>query len=103
MTENGTVAEPESWLAFVYAALSEPGGFITVRSGPPNLYAQAMNHQGDFVLEYRDGSADQHYQARGVSKADIAQALAQWTHGGREFIADHEWDRLQEEAPTTLE
>jgi hypothetical protein len=103
MTANGTVAEPESWLAFVYAALSEPGGFITVRSGPPNLYAQAINHQGDFVLEFRDGSADEHYQAREASRADIAQALSQWMNGRREFIADHEWDRLQEETTTAPE
>jgi len=94
MTANGTVAEPESWIAFAYAALSEPGGFITVRSGPPDLYAQAINHDGHLVLEYRDGSADQHYQARDVSRAAIAEALSQWMSGGRGFIADHEWHRL---------
>jgi hypothetical protein len=96
MTASGTVAEPESWLAFVYAALSEPGGFITVRSGPPHLYAQAINHDGHLVLEYRDGSADEHYQALEVSRAAVAQALSQWMHGGRDFIADHEWRRLHQ-------
>jgi hypothetical protein len=94
MTANGSVAEPESWLAFAYAALSEPGGFITVRIGPPDLYAQAINDDGHLVLEYRDGSADQHYQARDVTRAAIAEALSQWMNGGRDFIGDHEWHRL---------
>lgn len=91
MTLNGTVAEPDSWLAFTYAALSESGGFITVRSGPPNLYAQAINHDGQLLLENRDGSPSRHYQAQDVSRADIAEALSQWTHDDRDFIGHHEW------------
>jgi hypothetical protein len=55
-TPDGTVAAPESWLALVYSALREPGGFLNVCSGPPDLYAQAINHEGHVVLEYRDGA-----------------------------------------------
>jgi hypothetical protein len=94
MTPNGTVAEPESWLALTYSALSEEGGFITVRSGPPDLYAQAMNDGAQLVLEYRDGAADRHFQARGISRAAIADALSQWMRGDRDFITDHEWQQL---------
>jgi hypothetical protein len=94
MTLNGTVAEPESWLALTYSALSEDGGFITVRSGPPDLYAQAMNHGGQLLLEYRDRAADKHFQARDVSRAAIADALSQWMRGDRDFVTDHEWQRV---------
>ena len=95
MTRNGTVAEPESWLALTYSALSEEGGFITVRSGPPDLYAQAMNHGGHLLLEYRDGAADKHFQARDISRVAIAEALSQWMRGDRDFITDHEWHPLR--------
>ncbi len=71
-TPNGTVAEPESWLALVLSVLGEPGGFLTVSSGPPHLYAQAINFEGRLLLEYRDGSPDQHFQAEDVSLASIA-------------------------------
>ena len=94
MTPHGTVAEPESWLALTYSALSEEGGFITVSSGPPDLYAQAMNHGGHLLLEYRDGSADKHFQARDISRAAIADALSQWMLGDRDFITAHEWHQL---------
>ena len=93
-TLNGTVAEPESWPALVYSALREPGGFLIVSSGPPNLYAQAINHEGRFLLEYRDGSPDQHFQAKDVSLASISDALSQWMRGDRTFIDDHEWEQL---------
>src|SRR5215203_1401886 len=45
-TPNGTVAEAESWLALVHSTLRKPGGFLIVSSGPPNMYAQAINHEG---------------------------------------------------------
>ena len=94
MTPNGTVAEPDSWLALVISVLREPEGFVIVSSGPPHLYAQAINHEGRFLLEYRDGSPDQHFQAEDVSLASIADALSQWTRGERTFIGDHEWSLL---------
>ena len=70
------MAEPESWLALVYTALREPGSYLTVSSGPPNVYAQAINHEGHFDLEYRDGSPDRHFTARDVSLESIADALS---------------------------
>ncbi|GAB3075575.1 hypothetical protein GCM10027053_46600 [Intrasporangium mesophilum] len=91
---NGTVAEPASWLALVYSTLRNPGDFLIVSSGPPDLYAQALNHDGLFVLEYRDGSPEKHFQAEGVSLVSIADALSQWTDGDRAFISDHEWTQL---------
>jgi hypothetical protein len=93
-TPNGTVAEPESWLALVYSTLRSPGDFLIVSSGPPDLYAQALKDHGRFVLEYRDGSPEKHFQAEGVTLASIADALSQWMRGDRTFISDHEWSPL---------
>ena len=45
-TPQGTVAEPESWLALAYSTLRTAGGFLIVSSGLPDVYAQAMNHEG---------------------------------------------------------
>ena len=90
-TLDGTVAAPESWLDLVYTTLREPGNYLTVASGPPNMYAQAINHEGHFDLEYRDGSPDRHFQAKDVSLESIADALSQWMNGDRQFIDDHDW------------
>ena len=91
---DGTVAEPERWLPLVHRALREPGGFLIVDSGPPDMYAQAMNHQGSLLLEYRDGSPERHFQVRGVGLDDVAKALSQWTRGERAFVDEHEWQQL---------
>lgn len=93
-TPSGTVGEPESWLVLVQETLRKPGGFLTVSSGPPNMYAQAINHEGRFLLEYRDGSPDRHFQVKDVPLASIADALSQWMRGERTFVDDHEWERL---------
>ena len=93
-TPDGTIAAPESWLALVYTNLREPGSYLIVASGPPNVYAQAINHDGHFDLEYRDGSPDRHFQVKDVSLESIADALSQWTNGDRQFIDDHDWQPL---------
>ncbi len=93
-TPQGTVAEPESWLALAHSTLRKPDDFLIVASGPPDLYAQAMNHGGRLILEYRDGAPDQHFQTTGVGLDDVARALSEWFRGERAFIAEHEWERL---------
>jgi hypothetical protein len=93
-SSNGTMGEPASWLALVRDELAADGGYLTVSSGPPHLYAQAANLDGTLVLEYRDGGPDRHFQAMGVTFDQVAAALSQWFDGGRDFIADHEWTRI---------
>ncbi len=95
MTPDGTVAEPERWLPLVHRVLREPDGFLIVDSGQPNMYAQAMNHKGSILLEYRDGSPERHFQVRDVGLDDVAEALAQWTRGERAFIDKQKnWQQL---------
>jgi hypothetical protein len=96
-SRSGPRTEPwgsPSTVALVISALSEPGGFLIVCRGPPHLYAHAINHDGRYLLEFRNGSPDQHFQAEGVSVASIADALSQWMRGERTAIGDHEWKLL---------
>ena len=93
-TPHGTVAEPESWLALAHSTLRNSGGILIVSSGPPDLYAQAMNDDGCLVLEYRDGAPGEHFQATAVGLDEVARALSEWFRGERAFIAEHEWKRL---------
>ena len=67
---------------------------LIVDSGPPDLYAQALNHDGSLWLEYRDGSPDRHFQVRGVALDDVARALSQWARRERSFVDDHDWQPL---------
>jgi hypothetical protein len=94
-TDQGTVGEPSSWLAFVRDQLTQPGGYITVSSGPSELYAQAANLDDTLVLEYRDGGPDRHFQTTGVSFDEVATALSQWFRGERTFIGEHVWQLVE--------
>jgi hypothetical protein len=67
---------------------------LTVSSGPSDVYAQAINHEGHIVLEYRDGAPDRQFQVSDVPLSEVADALSQWMNGDRRFIDDHEWQRL---------
>ena len=71
-----------------------PAGFLIVDSGPPDMYAQAINHDGSLWLEYRDGSPEQHFQVQDVALDEVAAALSQWTRGERAFVDEHDWKQL---------
>jgi hypothetical protein len=93
-TENGRIALPGLWFAFVLKELRQADAFIIVDDGRPHSYAQARNVDGTLILEYRDGSPDKHFQATDVPLDQIADALSQWAAGQRQFISRHSWQRL---------
>lgn len=93
-TLDGRVGLPESWLPFVARELREPDRYVVVADGRRHSYAQAFNDQGTLLLEYRDGSPQRHFQVRGVGIDDVADALSEWSEGGRAFVDRHAWERL---------
>ena len=95
-TPDGAVGLPDRWLAFIARELREPDRFVIVDDGRRKSYAQAFNHHGTLLLEYRDGSPQRHYQVTDVGLAEVADALAQWSRGERAFIQVHEWKRLRD-------
>lgn len=93
-TGVGSAALPESWPRFLSHVLREVDDYVIVDSGEDHLFAQARNDDGTFTLEYRDGSAQKHYQVHGVDLGDVSDALSQWSEGRRDFIPTHTWHRL---------
>jgi hypothetical protein len=93
-TPTGSVGGPDRWLAFLSRELRDPDGYVIVDNGMKNSFAQAYNHSGTLLLEYRDGSPSCHFQVCGAGLAEVAEALSQWADGRREFIEQHEWTRL---------
>jgi hypothetical protein len=93
-TQNGRVAPPALWFAFVLKELHQPDGFIIVDDGRGGSYAQARNNDGTLVLEYRE--AGKRFRATDVPMDQIADALSEWAAGQRKFISQHSWQRLKD-------
>ena len=95
-TPDGTVGLSDRWLAFIERELCESDRFLIVDGGAVGIYAQAFNHHGTLLLEYRDGSPQRRYQVTGVGRAEVPDALAQWSRGERASTHDHGWKRLRD-------
>ncbi|GAA1673240.1 hypothetical protein GCM10009745_15180 [Kribbella yunnanensis] len=94
-TAHGAVAVPAHWMAFLGQELRDPNGFVTLQDGQADHYIQAMNADGTLLLEYRDGSPEQHFQTTVRNHLEIADAIQQWLAGEREFVSQHAWERLR--------
>jgi hypothetical protein len=91
---RGNVAVPEHWMSFLADALRDPTDFVLIEDGRADHYIQAANSAGSLLLEYRDGSPQQHFQTTVRNHLELADALQQWLAGETDFIADHTWQRL---------
>lgn len=61
-------------------------------TGPDAHYVQVMcRPEGDFQVEYRAGSAAEHYQTFTTSRDDVVAALLGWCQGGSAWRAKFEW------------
>ncbi|QLY31283.1 hypothetical protein [Nocardia huaxiensis] len=75
-------------------ALADPGPYLIVETGD-ELYIQTFRHpDGHYVLEYRDGSADQHFATTVDSPTEVADLIWQWTTGDRSHFDTQNWQRL---------
>ena len=75
-------------VAAAAALLLTPVGTTVAAVPPPPL------PDGTYQVEYRDGSADEHYQSRTISRVKAANALASWaadTEGAGLWRSGFDW------------
>lgn len=89
-----------------------PDPFIILDQGPgPERelsYMQAYWHSscreddiGGFLLEYQDGSIEEHYECFPVSVEETTEAFIEYLHGGAEWKERFNWERTELETGLT--
>lgn len=74
--------------------LSDPDPFLVVERAN-EVYIQTYRHSADeFTLEYRDGSADRHFETTVGNAAEVAALFWAWTIGDQERLDTVPWSRL---------
>ncbi|MFJ7774453.1 DUF6891 domain-containing protein [Streptomyces yangpuensis] len=72
-------------------------GFVVVERivAEPEIYIQVLRDGGgDYQLEYRDGSADRHFQAYLPTAAEVVAVMARWARREKDWDAGPAWERL---------
>jgi hypothetical protein len=72
------------------------GEFIILLQDDDHYIQAAGEKDNDCILEYRDGSGDEHYRAANIllSKAEIKQAFMDYLHGDTRWHARWKWEKL---------
>lgn len=74
--------------------LSEPGPYLIVER-EPEVYIQTFrDDEHSYILEYRDGSPDQHFGTRLTEPGRVADLIWDWTVGDQARLAELTWDRV---------
>ncbi|MFE1827983.1 DUF6891 domain-containing protein [Streptomyces yangpuensis] len=85
-------------LSDVVARIGADGdGFVVVERivAEPEIYIQVLRDGGgDYQLEYRDGSADRHFQAYLPTAAEVVAVMARWARREKDWDAGPAWQRL---------
>jgi len=99
-TSRGTIVRKPTLnnIEAVLEALPRDAHVIIEREGEGSLttrYFQVwLRPDGTYQVEYRDGSADEHYQSRTISRVKAANALASWaadTEGAGLWRSGFDW------------
>ena len=72
-------------------------GEYIILSQAEQVYMQAFGEDdGPFVLEYRQGSGDQHYECpQDLTKDQVLDAFLKYLCGDPSWQQDHEWQPLK--------
>jgi len=83
----------ENRIRALVGALSRDGHVVLEQFGrSSSYYIQVwLRPDGVFQLEYRAGSASEHYQTRTESREQVASALSGWSKGESAWRDDFEW------------
>ncbi|MEU4446910.1 hypothetical protein AB0K14_19590 [Actinosynnema sp. NPDC050801] len=87
-------ATPSSIRAAVDAI--ERHGFLTLDLGEQDRYVQSAFSGDHMVLEYREGSPEQHYRAASVTQEQVADAMWAWVNSPGEPVPGYSWTRVVE-------
>jgi len=70
-------------------------GEFAILSREGQVFMQAAGEgDGPYVLEYRDGGDESHFQsARTLTKEEIRSAFMKYLRDDRSWMTDHEWSR----------
>jgi hypothetical protein len=72
-------------------------GEYIILSQQPEVYMQAAGEDdGPYQLEYRDGDANEHYQAEGeLGKDDVERAFLWYLAGDARWRTEFRWKKLE--------
>jgi hypothetical protein len=103
-THEGTFLDPVTvdLIARVVAGLTEVGeAFVILNDVDPETYVQAAGTVGEeFLVEYRDGRAGDHYRGdRRLSADDLVALLAAYLRRAPDWRASIAWHRVRVDQP----
>lgn len=76
------------------------GEEFAILAADPNTYIQCAEQREPpfgYVLEYQDGSIDQHYQAADgpISLERVVSAFRKYLRGDSSWLSDFQWDKME--------
>jgi hypothetical protein len=76
------------------------GEEFAILSPNPDVYIQCAERKEppyDYVLEYQDGSLNEHYQAVDgpISLERVQEAFVKYLHGDASWRFDFEWEKMK--------
>lgn len=75
--------------------LSDPNPYLIVER-EPQVYIQTFRDaEGDYTLEYRDGSPDRHFGTRLGDADRVAALIWDWTSGDRTRLTALDWEPIR--------
>lgn len=76
------------------AGLADPNPYLIVERGDQDYIQTYREPGGSYTLEYRAGSADQHFGATLTEPAEVARLIWAWTTGDTEVLTGVPWQRV---------
>ncbi len=95
----GSLASPNAAEADIRRAFEDDSGRgeFVILSESDQVFIQALGEgEGPYMVEYRDGGDDKHYQsAREVSKAEVEAAFCKYLNRDPSWLTDFQWKKLE--------
>ncbi|MEV0334587.1 hypothetical protein [Nocardia sp. NPDC050717] len=77
------------------AGLAEPNPYLIVERGEQRYIQTYRDPDGGYILEYRDGSPEQHFGTSSDDPQQVAQVIWDWASERPDAGAELTWDRVK--------